>query len=109
MRAPITSVVKHVSSKRNACSQYRCGGSLAAYTGMGRMYSTVEEAIGGVDSDMRFLARDSSGGLPLRCYYGGLDVSVRQLQSSAFSINRFQFFFRFKALGFAGRNQYFSP
>jgi hypothetical protein len=37
--------------------------------GMGRRYSMVEDAIGGVGSDMRLLARDSAEGFPLRCYY----------------------------------------
>src|SRR5580700_1661516 len=65
MCAPTTRVVKHVASSSNTCNQYCCRGWRAAYTGIGRRYSTVEEAMGGVDSDMRLWAHDSSEGLPL--------------------------------------------
>ena len=37
-------------------------------TGIGRRYSTVEEAMGGVGSDMRLWARDSAR-TSVRCYY----------------------------------------
>src|SRR5277367_2986949 len=65
MRAPITSVVKQVASSSNACSQYLCRGARGAYNGIGRMYSTVDEAIGGVGSDMQFSASRFRRGLPL--------------------------------------------
>src|SRR5580698_11009797 len=69
MRAPITKVVKQVASSSNACSQYRCRSVRGAYSGIGRRYSTVEEAIGGVGSDMRLFGLV----IPLRpffrCYY----------------------------------------
>src|ERR1700689_5940180 len=69
MRAPITSVVKHVASSSSACSQYRCRGMRGCGRGIGRMYSMVEDAIGGVGSDMRFSAPRVHRGLSFRCYY----------------------------------------
>ncbi len=44
--------------------------------------------MGGVGSDMRFLARDSGGGFLFRCYYDGQESSRRSEELESVFLNQ---------------------